>query len=214
MLLGISERSVYNVFKEFLTISFNMIDKPRKTLSISRNPSVKPVAAENVLEGQSSERPVARTGKRIITRDQLPQVQRAGKPKQKPVRTPPAMTRRSQRTEPQKPSSPSVLQAKLFSEQLNNLPIWRERRPLVLGIEQQVFHYFAEQGVDVSRRVMQKMLHYQTHNRLYLQQVQQGGMRYNLDGSTGGAIQPKEQEHASRTLAVLVAAESASTDAR
>lgn len=192
-----------------------MIDKPRKTLSISRKPAGVTAPSETAQDGNTAERPVARAGKRIITRDQLPQVQRLGKPKPKPTgRAKPFFARSLPSVGSTKAATPSVAQAKELSQQLNMLAVWYERRPLVLGIEQQVFQHFAAQGITVSRRVMQKMLHYQTHNRLYLQQVQQGGMRYNLDGSTGGKIQPKEQEHASRALAVLVATESASADAR
>lgn len=189
-----------------------MNEQSRKTLSIVRKSSPSSVAAETVNEAANetvnTPRPAMRTGKRLITRDQLPHVQKPGKLKARPSvpnRAPPCGSRAPEADQPtsDKALPPSVLEAKALNAQLNRLPVWYERQPLVLGIEQQIFQYFAEQGISVSRRVMQRLLHYQTRNRLYLQQVQHGGARYHLDGTVGGEIQTSEREHASRMLAAL-----------
>lgn len=129
-----------------------MNEQSRKTLSIVRKSSPSSVAAETVNEAADETvrypRPAMRTGKRLITRDQLPHVQKPGKLKARPSvpnRAPPRGSRAPEADQPtsdKKRWPPSVLEAKALNAQLNRLPVWYERQPLVLGIEQQIFRRF------------------------------------------------------------------------
>lgn len=171
----------------------------RKTLGIVRKPSP-------VVTSEPTAKPHTRGGKRIIKRDQLPasSLTRPGKfekpkPKQKP-----ANTRRKPRQPPKPPTTPpSELRARELSDSLNNYRVWRERLPLALGIERQIFQHIGELHLSASKRVVNKLLHYHTHNRAYLLAVGRGGMRFNLDGSEEGAITQGERDHAARVLAAM-----------
>jgi hypothetical protein len=174
-------------------------DKPRQTISITRKPSMPATTTTGV--GSDI---VKRGGKRIITRDQLPasSLTRPGKfekPKPKP-----ANTRRKPRQPPKPPTTPpSELRARELSDSLNNFRVWRERLPLALGIERQIFQHIGDLHLSASKRVVNKLLHYHTHNRAYLLAVGRGGMRFNLDGSEEGAITQGERDHAARVLAAM-----------
>ena len=177
-------------------------EKPRKTLVITRKP-VTGATAPTATTAPTSD-VVKRTGKRIITRDQLPasSLTRPGKfekPKPKPPRS-----NRKPRQPPKPPKTPpSELRARELSDSLNNFTVWLERLPLALGIEKQIFRHIADLHLSASKRVVNKLLHYHTHNRSYLLAVGQGGTRFNLDGTAAGAITQGEREHAGRVLAAM-----------
>ena len=170
-----------------------MSDKPRKTLSITRKPASDthtPASTENGTQA------VKRTRKRIIKRDELPAV-KLGKPK-----SPPPKAKKPKAPNKPKPiKSPSDLRAEELAASLNNFPVWRERQPLAIGIEREIFQHIARHQLSASKRVVQKLLYWQTNNRKYLQAVGAGGSRYHLDGTEAGAILPEEREHAGRVLA-------------
>ncbi|MEZ5450322.1 MAG: ProQ/FINO family protein [Thiolinea sp.] len=73
--------------------------------------------------------------------------------------------------------------------------------PLAIGIEREIFQHIARLQLSASKRVVQKLLHRQTHNRRYLESVCAGGVRYHLDGTASDSILPAEREHAGRLLA-------------
>jgi sRNA-binding protein len=75
--------------------------------------------------------------------------------------------------------------------------------PLALGIETQIFRHINDLHLSASKRVVNKLLHWHTHNRAYLLAVGRGGMRFNLDGTTAGAITQGERDHAGRVLEAM-----------
>jgi sRNA-binding protein len=177
----------------------NTTETPRKTLSIVRKPATPTNAATDTSAGA-----VKRSGKRIIKREELPAatLTRPGKFEPKPKK--PAKATRKPRQPPKPPKTPpSELRARELSDSLNNFPVWREHQPLALGIERQIFQHIAELHLSASKRVVNKLLHYKTHNRAYLLNVGRGGSRFNLDGTEAGAILTHEQEHAGRALAAM-----------
>ncbi|MFZ1570654.1 MAG: ProQ/FINO family protein, partial [Thiolinea sp.] len=88
---------------------------------------------------------------------------------------------------------------------LNAFAVWRERKPLALGIERQIFQLIAQQNLSASKRVVQKLLYRHTRNRDYLLKISQGkgGQRYNLDGTEAEIILLTEQEHAERAINLM-----------
>lgn len=179
----------------------NTTDKPRQTISITRKPATTATTATTPETGV-----VKRTGKRIITRDQLPAARVSiGKPTyNKPGAKPKPKAKRKPRQPPKPPKTPpSDLRARELSDSLNNFTVWRECLPLALGIEKQIFRHIADLYLSASKRVVSKMLHYHTHKRAYLLAVGRGGMRFNLDGTDAGAITQGERDHAGRVLAAM-----------
>lgn len=175
----------------------NDTSKPRATLTMTRKPASPATDTGNQTGGA-----VKRTGgKRIIRREDLPQVQKPGNPKA-PAKKP---TKGKKPRQPPKPKQtpPSDIRARELGDSLNAFAVWRTRQPLALGIERQIFQHIAALHLSASKRVVQKLLHRQTHHRDYLQAIGRGGSRFNLDGSKAGAILPAEQEHAGRILATL-----------
>ncbi|QTR45517.1 Fertility inhibition FinO [Thiothrix litoralis] len=172
-------------------------EKPRKTLSITCKP-VSPTAVEQDGKAPTG---IKRTGKRIITRDQLPQ---AAPAKPKPPKPKPSKAKKP----PRKPvrklvTPPSELRARELNDSLNGFAVWLQRQPLALGIEKQVFRYIADHHLSASKRVVQRLLYAHTHRRDYLQAVAAGGMRYGLDGQEAEAITAAERDYAGQRLATL-----------
>lgn len=174
-------------------------DKPRKTLTLTRKPASHATDASQPENGA-----VRRTGKRIITRDQLPasNLTRPGKFEKKPK---PAKGKAKRTRQPPKPKQtpPSDIRARELNDSLNAFAVWRTRQPLALGIDRQLFRHIADLHLSASKRVVQKLLHRHTNSRDYLMNVGRGGGRFNLDGSDAGVILPAEQEHAGRVLAAI-----------
>lgn len=160
-----------------------MTDTPRKTLSITRKPS-------------SSGAPptVQRSGKRIIKREELSNLQKPGK-----------LTKPAKKPKPRKPTkpAPSLERIDQLNAFLNGFKIWRELKPLALGIDKQLFKLINDNQLSASKRVVQKLLHKHCSKRRYLRNVAAGGQRYNLDGTPAGDIIAAEQQHALRTIAKI-----------
>jgi len=181
-------------------------EPPRKTLTITRKPAIGGTAPPTTTPAPTAGA-VTRTGKRIITRDQLPTPRASiGQPNyRKPGQQPKPKPKVKRPRQPPKPpkTPPSDIRARELNDSLNAYPVWRNHQPLSLGIEKQVFRHVAELHLSASKRVVQKLLHYQTHNRRYLQNVAGGGTRHNLDGTDGGAVLPHERDHAARDMATM-----------
>ncbi|EIJ34523.1 ProQ/FINO family protein [Thiothrix nivea] len=175
-------------------------EKPRKTLSITRKPADVASQAEKEANPPTG---IRRTGKRIITREQLPDVQKPGIPK-KPPKKPKKPTQGKRPRQPPKPKKtpPSELRARELNDSLNGFAVWLQRQPLALGIEKQVFRYIADHHLSASKRVVQRLLYAHTHRRDYLQAVAAGGMRYGLDGQEAEAITPAERNYAASVLSL------------
>ena len=181
-------------------------DKPRKTLTITR----KPATTATPTGDNTAPKTFSRTGKRIITRDQLPNVAAAVAPKRtyspKPAKpNKPKPNRHKKPRQPPKPKQPppSDLRARELNDSLNNFTVWREHLPLALGVEKQLFRHINDLHFSSSKRVVNKLLHYHTHNRTYLLNVGRGGVRNNLDGTDAGEITQAERDHAARVLAAM-----------
>ncbi|TXH67876.1 MAG: Fertility inhibition FinO [Thiothrix sp.] len=171
-----------------------MTEKPRKTITI------KPKAAPTIEQAHSPDeaaKAIVRGNKRIIKREQV-QPTALAKPKAK---VPPKKPTKPRKPAPKKPLiAPSDVRMDNLNAALNEFAVWRERQPLALGIEKQIFQLIAEQQLSASKRVVQKLLYRHTRHRDYLLKISQGkgGQRYNLDGTSGGVILPEECEHAER----------------
>jgi sRNA-binding protein len=96
---------------------------------------------------------------------------------------------------------PSDIRAKELDASLNAFPMWRDRKPLALNFERQVFQHVGKHHLSASKRVVMKLLEWHTANRFYLQAVSAGGKRFNLDGSEADTIQDHEIAHALNKLA-------------
>ncbi|MEZ5480349.1 MAG: ProQ/FINO family protein [Thiolinea sp.] len=175
-----------------------MSDQPRKRLSLKKHHSTAPKPEEG------RDVPVSRTTvgrKQVVRRDATTADKRPGnRPaaagKGRPASRPPARKPPQARERP-----PSELQADLIDASLKDaFVVWSEFRPLALGVDQTIFDYASAQGLEVSRRVVQKLLHRHTHDQRYLENVHQGETRYHLDGNTSGPIMQTERDHAQRTL--------------
>lgn len=172
-------------------------DKPRKTLSIARKTT--PTATGNTTPETATRTP-ARGGKRVIRRDELPNVQKPGQPKKPPKK--PANRKPRQPPKPKK-TAPSELRAQELDASLNAFPVWLDCKPLALGIEKQIFRHIAELHLSASKRVVEKLLYRHTHKPSYLQAVARGGNRWNLDGTEAGEIIQVERDHAAQILTVM-----------
>ena len=155
-------------------------EQPRKTLSLKRPTA--PVEADANPSNPAS--PVSRRpAKRIIRREDLSGVQKAGTikaPISKPKAKKPPKPRRP--TRPAKPA-PSQLRLESINASLNAYPAWLHFKPLALGIERQIFQHIAKHSLSASKRVVQKLLFTHTRDARYQQQLAEGITRVNLDGS-------------------------------
>ncbi len=157
-------------------------DKPRKTLSIKRSTTPPPenaAAVHSTANPSVSRRPV----KRIIRREELSGVQKAGTIKTTPPKkaNKPKPARRSAR--PSKPA-PSSLRLEALNASLNAYSAWLHFQPLALGIERQVFQHIAKHSLSASKRVVQKLLFAHTRDARYQHQLASGTARVNLDGTS------------------------------
>lgn len=171
-------------------------DKPRKTLSLKRNTS-----------SSSADAPASvsrRNKRRVIRREDLPsnKLARTGTIKPKPKKPSKAKKPRRQPAKPKK-TPPSDLRAQELNASLNAFAIWRERKPLALGVEKQVFQHIAAYKLSASKRVVQKLLRQHTRHPEYLQAIKHGSTRWNLDGTEAETIQAAEQEYAQQLAAKI-----------
>ncbi|PID34145.1 MAG: hypothetical protein CR976_01840 [Thiotrichales bacterium] len=65
----------------------------------------------------------------------------------------------------------------------NDSEAWREFRPLVIGVEKEVFRYIAAHHLSASKRVVQRLLRRHTQDERYQRNLKAGGGRYHLDGT-------------------------------
>ena len=151
-----------------------MSEIPRKTLSIK--PKLLNITSEsNELEKHS--KGIQRGNKRIIKREQLPST---ALPKTKSK-----STKKPRKPIPKKPLvSPSLLRMEALNTHLNTFEVWRECRPLALGIEREIFQYIAQQRISASKRVVQKLLNRHTQQLTYQQNLALGHQRCHLTGAS------------------------------
>lgn len=171
-----------------------MTDTPKKTLTITRKPTT---------PSASPSGPVQRTGKRIIRREELPQVQRAGQGKPKPK--PPANAKPKKPRKPPAPKKqvtpPSQLKLRELNDRLNAFRVWFDFHPLAIGIEKDIFRLVnEEQFPGASKKVVQKLLRMHVNHGVYLQNIQSGTDRYHLDGTPDGTITDYQRQLATDTI--------------
>ncbi len=98
--------------------------------------------------------------------------------------------------------SPSERQSRELKRLLaESFSVWRRRRPLARGIDEQIAEFVASKHLEISKRAIKKRLHRHTHHPAYLKNVARGGMRFMLDGTENGEILQEERDHAERALA-------------
>lgn len=97
--------------------------------------------------------------------------------------------------------SPAERQSRELKRLLaENFSVWRRRRPLARGIDEQIAEFIAEKKLEISKRAIKKLLHRHTNHKTYLSNVTRGGKRFMLDGTESGDVQQSERDHAKRTL--------------
>lgn len=171
-----------------------MTDKPVKTLTIKRKVVIAPTTPT---ETSTNTPTLNRPTKRVITKEQISTL--------KTAETPAKVAKPKSKAAPKKPKkpvrSPSDIRAKELDASLNAFAVWRERKPLALNFERQIFQHIGKHQLSASKRVVMKLLEWHTANRFYLQAIGNGGLRFNLDGSEAEIIQPHESDYALKKLA-------------
>jgi sRNA-binding protein len=141
-----------------------------------------PIAETKDNPATSTEKPAqsrTRSRKRIIRRDDLPAAKLSTtkpppKPKKKPAPAP----------APKKPAvSPSDIRLDNLNASLNAFEVWREYRPLVIGVEKEVFRHIARHSLSASKRVVQRLLRQHVQDERYQRNLLSGGGRYHMDGT-------------------------------
>ena len=127
-----------------------------------------------------TDQPIKRSRKRIIRRDELPANKLSttkAPPKPKPKKKPASPA-------PKKPTiSPSDIRLDNLNASLNAFDVWREFRPLVIGVEKEVFRHIAKHQLSSSKRVVQRLLRQHTQDERYQRNLKAGDGRYHLDGA-------------------------------
>lgn len=100
--------------------------------------------------------------------------------------------------------SPSERQSRELKRMLaEEFSVWRRRRPLARGIDEQIAEFTGSKDLEISKRAIKKLLHRHTHHKNYLQNVARGGVRFRLNGTEEGEILKEERDHARRALEAL-----------
>ena len=131
-----------------------------------------------------TDQPIKRSRKRvIIRRDELPAAKLAttkAPPKNKPKKKPASPASK-------KPTiSPSAIRLDNLNASLNAFDVWREFRPLVIGVEKEVFRHIAKHSLSSSKNVVQRLLRQHVQDERYQHKLLSGGGRYHLDGKEAG----------------------------
>jgi hypothetical protein len=188
-----------------------MTDTPKKTLKIIRKPVLSQVNNEESttpLSLKTKTQTIALKPKTIEPSTQAVDTPTLQRPKKRVI-TPVKPVNQNPTKKPAKPKPPkkkhikppSDIRAKELDASLNAFPMWRDRKPLALNFERQVFQHVGKHHLSASKRVVMKLLEWHTANRFYLQAVTEGGKRFNLDGSEADTIQDHEIAHALNKLA-------------
>ncbi|HJV74394.1 MAG TPA: ProQ/FINO family protein [Noviherbaspirillum sp.] len=94
------------------------------------------------------------------------------------------------------PSSPIQSARALLKQLQETYPIFREHKPLAIGIDKQLF----AQMEGVNKKTMRMALSLHTSSVQYLKAMEKATVRYNLDGTTAGEVDDTHRTHASETL--------------
>lgn len=88
-------------------------------------------------------------------------------PKKKPAKA----------TAPKQPTtSPSAIRLDNLNASLNAFEVWRAFKPLVIGVEKQVFQHVAKHQLSCSKRVVQRLLRQHTQDERYQRNLKRPGI--------------------------------------
>ena len=164
--------------------------KPRKTLSL------KPRAKKEVPVAVDEDKPVTDSPKQL--RPNGDEVKEFTRGKKRVIKM---QSQAQKKAIKDSKLSPSERQSRELKRLLaETFSVWRRRRPLSIGVDDQIVEFLAAEKIDISKRAVKKLLHRHTKNKNYLQNVTRGGPRFKLDGTELGEVQKEEKEHAKRTL--------------
>ena len=163
--------------------------KPRKTLSLKRKPKPENAAEDKNKVDADVTKPAGPSG------DEIKEFTRGRK------RVIKMKSQAQKKAEKDSKLSPSERQSRELKRILaETFSVWRRRRPLAIGIDDQITEFLAGKNIEISKRAVKKLLHRHTNNKNYLQNVMRGGPRFKLDGTEVGEVQKEEKEHAKRSL--------------
>ena len=103
-------------------------------------------------------------------------------PKKKKVKEPPKKQRRPVRAIIVKPPSLTDVAARELDERLTELySVWRDFKPLEVGIDEAVWKLITQKEWGYSKRIMRKAFKLHVRDMRYRKIVAKGGKRYNLN---------------------------------
>ncbi|MCM8594544.1 ProQ/FINO family protein [Accumulibacter sp.] len=88
----------------------------------------------------------------------------------------------------------------LLRELRSRFPVFRDQRPLALGIDRQLI----ERIPDVDRKLLRIALGMHTHSLAYLKALAKAAERVDLDGGPAGEVAASHQSHAAQLLGDLL----------
>lgn len=103
-------------------------------------------------------------------------------PKKKKKKEPPKKQRRPVRVEIVRPTPPADIAAKELDARLTErYSVWRDFKPLEVGIDTAVLELITREKWEYSKRVMRKAFKLHVRDMRYRETLVKGGKRYNLD---------------------------------
>lgn len=85
---------------------------------------------------------------------------------------------------------------KLLKSLQENFAVFRENRPLAIGVDKQIIA--REPGVN--RKMLRIALGLHTHSVPYLKAMEKATVRFDLDGNAAGEVPAEHRKHAADTL--------------
>ncbi|QDZ30658.1 osmoprotectant transporter activator [Noviherbaspirillum sp. UKPF54] len=84
----------------------------------------------------------------------------------------------------------------LLKQIQENFPVFRENKPLAIGIDKQLL----AQMPDVNKKTLRIALGLHTGSSRYLKSMEKAVSRFNLDGTPAGDVDDTHRTHAAETL--------------
>ena len=99
-------------------------------------------------------------------------------------------------TTPTPVASPGQEARSLLKSFQEKYPVFREFKPLAIGIDKQLL----AQDAGLSRKTLRLALGMHTNSFRYLKSMESAKQRFNLDGSDAGEVPEEHRKHASEIL--------------
>jgi len=110
-------------------------------------------------------------------------------PKKKKKKEPPKKQRRPIRVKKVRPASPTDISAKELDSRLTELySVWRDFKPLEIGIDVAVLALITTEKWGYSKRIMKKAFKRHVCDMRYREIVAKGGKRYDLNNKAAGEV--------------------------